>query len=266
MDPKKQTRTSTLLSVLLCIFFLSMSAGCPHNKSSPQSRQLSYAITNSYPHDPGAYTQGLEWDNGTVYESTGRYGFSSLRKVDYKTGTVEVQIDYSKEIFAESVTVLDDRIYQLSWENHLIFIYDKHDLSLLKTQKYKREGWGITNDGEQLIASDGTAMLYFLDPLTLAENKRITVMDNFQPVRNINDLEYVEGRVFANIYQSDSVAIINPENGVVDAWLDFSRLRALVNSETKVKELNGIMYDEVHERLYVTGKHWPKLFEIKVGH
>ena len=263
MEQKTQTPLTTLFNAIICVFLLGSPAGCLH-KANDYPGQLSYEVINSYPHDPSAFTQGLEWDHGAVFEGTGLNGSSSLRRVDYKTGTVELQIDYEKDIFAESVTVMGDRIYQLSWQNKIVFVYSKDDFSLLQTHEYSREGWGLTNDGSQLIASDGSAMLYFLDPQTLVERRRITVQDNSQPVRNLNDLEYVKGRVFANIYKSDKIAIINPDTGVVESWLDLSDLRTLLVADNRALELNGIMYDEETDRLFVTGKFWPKLFELSL--
>ncbi len=198
-------------------------------------------------------------------KGTGLNGSSSLRRVDYKTGKVALQVDYPEDIFAESVTVFGDTIYQLSWQNNIVFVYRKDDFSLLQSHEYSREGWGLTNDGSQLIASDGSATLYFLDPQTLAERRRVTVKDALQPVRNLNDLEYVKGKVFANVYKSDKVAIINPENGVVENWLDLSELRTRMAAEHNGLELNGIMYDEEADRLFVTGKFWPNLFELRVA-
>ena len=156
MEQEKQTPLNILFYAIICVFLLGTPGGCLQTANGYPGK-LSYEVINSYPHDPAAFTQGLEWDKGTVYEATGLNGSSSLRRVDYKTGKVELQIDYSKDIFAESVTVLGDRIYQLSWQNNIVFVYRKDDFSLLQTHEYNREGWGITNDGSQLIASDGSA-------------------------------------------------------------------------------------------------------------
>ena len=263
MGQEKQTPLTLLFYSIIGVFLLGMPGGCLHTANGYPGN-LAYEVINSYPHDPAAFTQGLEWDRGTVYEGTGLNGYSSLRRVDYKTGKTALQIDYPNDIFAESVTVLGDRIYQLSWQNNIVFVYRKDDFSLLQTHEYNREGWGLTNDGSQLIASDGSANLYFLDPRTLVEKRRVTVEDNDQPVRNLNDLEYVNGKVFANIYKADRIAIINPENGVVENWLDLSGLRTRMAAEHNGLELNGIMYDEEADRLFVTGKFWPKLFELRV--
>ena len=261
MEQEKQTPLTILFYAIISVFLLGIPVGCLHTANGFPGN-LSYEVINSYPHDPAAFTQGLEWDRGRVYEGTGLNGSSSLRRVDYKTGTVELQIDYPEDIFAESVTVLGDRMYQLSWQNNIVFVYRKDDFSLLQTHEYNREGWGLTNDGNQLIASDGSALLYFLDPRRLSREDGSPSGTMHQPVRNLNDLEYVNGKVFANIYQSDRIAIINPETGVVESWLDLSGLRTLLDSGNSALELNGIMYNEETDRLFVTGKFWPKLFEL----
>jgi len=184
--------------------------------------------------------------------------------VNYKTGEIEKRIDYSNNIFAESITVFQDKIYQLTWQNNTTYIYDKNDFSLLKVFDYDREGWGITNDERHLIVSDGSATLFFLDPDTLGELYQIVVRDNNGAVPNLNDLAYVNGKVFANVFESDRIAIINPENGGVEHWLDLSGLRKRMGSENEAEVLNGIMYDSVNDRLFATGKYWSKLFEIKL--
>ncbi len=235
-------------------------------KSETEPKQLSYNVVNIFPHDPSAFTQGLVWDDGTVYEGTGIYGASSLRLVNYKTGKIEKSINYPLDIFAEGVTVFQDKIYQLTWQNNMVFVYDKYDFSLLRTHNYHREGWGLTHDDHHLIASDGSAMLYFLDPETLIEKKQITVRDNQGPVINLNELEYIKGKVFANILGSDRIAVINPESGIVESWIDLSGLRKLMTEQHDARDLNGIMYDAENDRLFVTGKLWPKLFEISLNH
>jgi len=261
----KRPKKIAQITSIICLFFLIILSGCTSTHSSDiTANQLSYVITNSYPHDPSAFTQGLEWDNGTTYEGTGLYGASSLRQVDYKTGEVKKKINYPKNIFAESITVFQDRIYQLTWKNMKVFVYGKPDLNLLQTLDYYREGWGITSDENYLIVSDGSATLFFLNPDTLAEIKQVLVHDNDIPVSNLNDLTYVKGNVFANVFQSDRVAIINLENGEVERWLDFSGLRKLLDIEKDAQVLNGIMYDSENNRILVTGKNWSKLFEIKL--
>ncbi|MCI5207902.1 MAG: glutaminyl-peptide cyclotransferase [Candidatus Electrothrix sp. ATG2] len=232
----------------------------------PQPQQFTYTLIRAYPHDPKAFTQGLAWDAGKMYEGLGLYGRSSLRRVDLKTGLVSRQRSYTPRYFAEGITVLGDRIYQLTWKSRRIFLFDKDSFSLIRSWPYPREGWGLTHNGEELIASDGTAQLYFLDPETLKEKRRITVRDDQGPVALLNELEYVQGAIYANVWKTDRIAIICPQDGIVSGWLDLSGLSAQVQSLWKGKTdvLNGIMYDSVNDRLFVTGKLWPALFEIKL--
>ncbi len=251
-----------LIIVLLCLPGQTVTGG--ELPSQPGLKWFSYEIVNQYPHDSHAFTQGLVWDKGTVYEGTGRYGHSSLRRVDLVTGRVEQQRDYPKAIFAEGITVFGNTIYQLSWKNKKVFQYDKNDFSLLKTWPFPGQGWGITHNGKQLIVSDGSATLYFLDPETLAEQHRVTVRDRGRMITRLNELEYIRGAIYANIWYSNWIAIINPENGVVTGWLDLNPLAARFQSDKSVDVLNGIMYDPLADRLFVTGKLWPALFEIKM--
>ncbi|RWX47393.1 Glutamine cyclotransferase [Candidatus Electrothrix aarhusensis] len=232
----------------------------------PRPKQYTYTLIREYPHDSKAFTQGLAWDEGRMYEGTGLYGRSSLRSVDLKTGLVNQQQNYTRQYFAEGITVFQGLIYQLTWKSRRIFLFDKDKFSVIKSRPYPREGWGITHNGNELIVSDGTASLYFLDPETLEEKRRILVRDDQGEVARLNELEYVRGSIYANVWQTDRIAIIHPEDGVVSGWLDLSELSARVQSIWKGKTdvLNGIMYDPVNDRLFVTGKLWPSLFEIKV--
>ena len=234
------------------------------NSQISKPKQLTYSIVQEFPHDPEAFTQGLAWDKGNVYEATGLYGQSSLRRVELHTGKVELKHDYDRQIFAEGITIFEDKIYQLTWKNKRIFQYDKNDFSLIRSYEFPYQGWGITHDNEQLIVSDGTAKLYFLDPNTLSEKGRIFVHDDQGQVSRLNELEYVDGKIYANIWKTDRIAIISPKDGVVTSYLDLSGLSTYMKSENKPDVLNGIMYDSVDDRLFVTGKLWPSLFEIKV--
>ncbi|MCI5131138.1 MAG: glutaminyl-peptide cyclotransferase [Candidatus Electrothrix sp. EH2] len=250
--------------IFLFLFFGTSALSVPAQILKPL--EFSCTVVREYPHDPKAFTQGLAWDKGKVYEGTGRYGHSSLRSVDLKTGLVNRQRDYTDRFFAEGVTVFQDRIYQLTWKNKKVFLFEKENFSVLGSWPYPREGWGITHDGNELIASDGTAQLYFLDPKTLEEKRRITVRDDQGPVTQLNELEYVRGAIYANVWKTDQIAIIRPQDGAVSGWLDLSGLSAKVRSIWKAKTdvLNGIMYDPADDRLFVTGKLWPSLFEIRV--
>ena len=257
------TETGGVLRPFILIFFLFWLPGCS-NAPVIKPKQFSYVIVHSYPHDPMAFTQGLAWDQGIVYEGTGKRGRSSLRRVDLQTGRVEQEIDYEKDIFAEGITVFHNKIYQLTWKNKTVFVYDKHDFAIIKSWRFPREGWGITHDNRNLIVSDGTSTLYFLDPETLSERRRIAVHDNSGRVKYLNELEYVKGSVYANVWKSNRIAIINPDNGVVEGWVDLSRLREQLICDKPPNVLNGIMYDPEGNRLFVTGKLWPTLFEIRL--
>jgi glutamine cyclotransferase len=220
-----------------------------------------YRVVNRYPHDRQAYTQGLVFEDGVLYEGTGRYGESSLRKVDLATGNVLKLQELPSQYFGEGVTVLDDSIIQLTWQSRRGFVYEQSSFALLRDFTYATEGWGITHDGENLIMSDGTATLYFLDPETFQVIGNINVTDGDLPVHYLNELEYINGRVYANVWTTDTIAIINPGDGRISGWIDLSGLLPAEDT-THVDVLNGIAYDPVHDRLFVTGKLWPYLFEI----
>ncbi len=227
-----------------------------------------YRIVNIFPHDPNAFTQGLVWDNGAVFEGTGlnrNYGgISTLRRVDLETGQVLQSISLADEYFGEGIVVWEDTIIQLTWRNNTGFVYDKTSFALLQEFSYPTEGWGITHDGAKLIMSDGTDTLYFWDPETLAEIGRVTVYDDQGPVVRLNELEFINGEVWANVWQTDRVARIDPQNGRVTGWVDLSGLLDNVALPRPPDVLNGIMYDEENGRLFVTGKYWPALFEIQL--
>jgi glutamine cyclotransferase len=184
--------------------------------------------------------------------------------VDLTTGRVEHIHAHKKEIFAEGIAVIEDKIFQLTWKNNLIFEFNKDDFSLHTVWPFPRDGWGVTYDGKHLIISDGSASLYFLNPTTMEEQRVIEVHDQNGPVRQLNELEYVKDRVYANIYQQDRIAIINPEDGFVCSYVDLSALSSQVRNKKKAGVLNGIMYDAAHDKLFVTGKLWPSLFEIRL--
>lgn len=222
-----------------------------------------YEVVNTYPHDQSAFTEGLVFENGVLYEGTGLYGQSTLRKVDLETGNILQMRELPAQYFGEGVTIYGDNIIQLTWQSHLGFVYDKDNFALLREFNYQTEGWGITNDGEHLIMSDGTSTLYLLNPETFENIERIEVHDNEGPVTMLNELEYINGSIYANIWLTDRIAIISPHTGRVTGWID---LEGLLNREEYggAGELNGIAYDVDNDRLFVTGKLWPKLFEIKL--
>jgi len=224
-----------------------------------------YEVVNTYPHDPGAFTQGLVFLDGVLWESTGLSGQSSLRKVDLKTGGVLKKIDVPAEYFAEGLAVLGGHAYQLTWQSHKGFVYDRDSFKLEKEFAYEGEGWGLTTDGQQLILSDGTDQIRFLDPATFAVTQTIAVRFQGRPVTQLNELEYVKGEIFANIWQSDDVVRIDPASGRVTGVIDFTGLLpAPDRSGSPDDVLNGIAYDSATDRLFVTGKRWPKLFEVRL--
>ncbi|MFQ5944197.1 MAG: glutaminyl-peptide cyclotransferase [Anaerolineales bacterium] len=223
--------------------------------------RYTFRIVSSYPHDPGAYTQGLVYEEGFLYESTGLRGESTLRRVDLISGEVAQSLSLDPELFGEGIALLDDRIIQLTLTSGIGFVYDQQSFSKLDEFNYTPEGWGLTHDGQQLIMSDGSAELRFLDPESFQETSRVTVTDGDQPVQWLNELEYVEGEIYANVWQSDLIARISPDTGEVLGWINLARLRG---DEPRAGILNGIAYDSERQRLFVTGKNWPELFEIEL--
>lgn len=218
-------------------------------------------VVARYPHDPNAFTQGLIFRDGYLYESTGRRGQSSLRKVDVSTGRVEQFRPLAPEYFGEGLTEFDGRLIQITWESGVGFVYDLSDFSVLERFRYEGEGWGLTHDGDQLIMSDGTSTLRFLDPNDFSLVRQVDVTFEGMPVGNLNELEYIDGLVWANIWLEEVVARIDPASGEVRGWIDLSALypAALRDSDAVV---NGIAYDEANDRIIVTGKLWPAVFEI----
>jgi glutamine cyclotransferase len=233
------------------------------NPQANSTHQYTYNVVHVYPHDSNAFTQGLVFENGTLYEGTGLYGQSTLRRVQLETGNVLQVHSLSSEYFGEGITIFDDKIIQLTWQSRKGFIYDKHTFSLLQEFNYTTEGWGITHDGSQLIMSDGTATLHFLDPETYQQTRQIEVQDNGRPVTRLNELEYIQGDIYANIWLEKKIAIINPQTGQVKAWIDLSGIYNQPVSDSD-NVLNGIAYDAIEDRLFVTGKRWSQLFEIKL--
>ena len=230
----------------------------------PQPPTATYQVLNTYPHDPEAFTQGLVYEDGVLYEGTGLNGRSSLRKVVLETGAVVQIHEIDDDYFGEGITIFGDTIYQLTWQSQIGFIYEKASFAQVGEFYYPTEGWGLTHDGARLIMSDGTATIHFLDPQTLQETSTIMVTDNNGPVTRLNELEYVDGQIYANIWQTDRIARISPQTGQVLGWIDLSGLLSAEDRQQRVDVLNGIAYDAAGKRLFVTGKLWPKLFEIRI--
>ena len=228
-------------------------------------KQYSYRIVQVYPHDTKAYTQGLLFDDGFLYESTGLEGKSTLRKVNLRTGEAVRLINLPDEMFGEGLALVDDKLIQLTWKNQVAFVYQKSDFKLLERISYNiREGWGLTYDGEHLLMTDGSENLYFLDKNTLAEIRRIEVCDHRGAVRQLNELEYINGELWANVYYSDDILRIDPKTGIVTGRINMSGLLQRNDIKPDTNVLNGIAYDSETGKIYVTGKNWPKLFEVQI--
>jgi glutaminyl-peptide cyclotransferase len=236
----------------------------PDAQSTAAAPTWVYQVVRSYPHDRGAFTQGLIFRNGAFYEGTGLNGRSGLRKVQLETGEVLQMKPLGQEYFGEGITDWKGSILQITWQSEVGFVYDMNTFEQTRTWTYKGEGWGLTHDDTHIIMSDGSSSLRFIDPATLKETSRITVRDGGNPVERLNELEYVKGEVFANVWQTDRIARISPKDGKVTGWIDLTGLLSLAERGTPDAVLNGIAYDSAGDRLFVTGKLWPRVFEIKL--
>ncbi|MBT9331055.1 glutaminyl-peptide cyclotransferase [Paracidobacterium acidisoli] len=223
-----------------------------------------FRVVHSWPHDPQAFTQGLVFTGGQLYESTGLNGRSSLRMDDLTTGRVLQHLDLPAQYFGEGLTEWGSTLIQLTWKAHLAFVYDRFSFRLLKTLHYSGEGWGLTQDGRHLILSDGTAVLRFLNPDTFAVVRRLSVTDHGKPVTQLNELEYVHGEIYANVWYTNKIVRISPQTGKVLGWIDLTGIIPASELHDPGAVLNGIAWDAQHDRLFITGKLWPKLFEIQV--
>ncbi len=221
-------------------------------------------VVNQFVHDVGAFTQGLVWDEGWLIESTGRYGESTLRRVNLYSGKVEEIVDLDARFFGEGCAVVDDQVIVLTWREQSALVYDKHSFELLQSYSYDGEGWGLAYDGANLIMSDGTSTLYFRDPNTFDLLHTITVKDNGQPVVRLNELEWIEGELWANVWMNERIARIDPNDGQVIGWVDASGLLSPEEVTTRTDVLNGVAYDAMNGRIFITGKNWPKVFEIEM--
>ncbi len=225
--------------------------------------QWGYQVVNTYPHDREAFTQGLQYKDGFLYEGTGLNGRSSLRKVKLETGVVLQKLSLPGQYFGEGISIIGDRIVQLTWQSEVGFVWGLKDFKLQRQFSYKGEGWGLTTDGKNLYFSDGTDEIRVLDGNTLTETRRIRVRENGRPVRDLNELEWVEGKILANVWQTDRIVKVNPLDGRVTGSVDLSGLLS-AGERAGTDVMNGIAYDAVGKRLFVTGKLWPKVFEIKL--
>lgn len=244
-----------IISICVCVL-------CSILSCSAKVERYKIEVVNAYPHDTGSYTQGLFWHDGSLYESTGLNGKSTFRKVDLQSGKALTKLPFNKKYFVEGSVMLGDKLYILTWTNKVIFIYEADTLEYRSTYSYPREGWGLTTDGKSLISSDGSSRIYFLTP-ELKFERSINVTLNGRAVRYLNELEWIDGRIWANVYTTDTIVIINPDTGVVEATVDCEGLlpERLRTSDTDV--LNGIAVDS-EGRIFLTGKNWPELYEVKL--
>ena len=245
------------LGLILCFWF---------NTAFAQDSVIEYGyrIINTYPHDIGAFTQGLIFHDGYLFEGTGKRGKSSLSKINLEDSTVLMSKNLSSRYFGEGIEVVGDRIYQLTWQSHIVFVWNKNNLEPIDTHYNSTEGWGLAFNGTELILSDGSSSLYFLDPESFSRTKTITVTLRGNPLANLNELEYINGEIWANIWQTDFIARINPETGIVVSLVDLTGLSNETELGSREAVLNGIAWDERSERLFVTGKHWSNLFQIEL--
>lgn len=262
--------------LLLCILLISACSGKgPANKPKTNTppaavQSAGYEVVNTFRHDPQAFTQGLVFQDGFLYESTGQYGESTLRKVELATGKVLKTYSVPEDFFAEGMTILGEKIYQLTWQEKTAFVYDMN-FKLLKELKYAGEGWGLTNDGTNLIMSDGTHVIRFVNPETFETERTVTVRDeSAKPLVRLNELEFVKGEIWANIWHSEAsgkpnhIARIDPKDGKLLGWINLDGISPEDVKRDPENTLNGIAYDPVGDRIFVTGKQWAKLFEIKL--
>lgn len=244
-----------IISICICVL-------CSILSCSAKVERYKIEVVKAYPHDTGSYTQGLFWHDGSLYESTGLNGKSTFRKVDLQSGQALTKLPFNKKYFVEGSVILGDKLYILTWTNKVVFIYDANTLEYLSTYSYPREGWGLTTDGKSLISSDGSSRIYFLTP-ELKFERSINVTLNGRAVRYLNELEWIDGRIWANVYTTDTIVIINPDTGIVEATVDCEGLlpERLRTYDTDV--LNGIAVDS-EGRIFLTGKNWPELYEVKL--
>ena len=267
-------KTSTFggFLAILCIM-LSLSCACRGRGKQAQGadkdgqisvKAYGYTVKNVYPHDPTAFTQGLYWHDGYLWESTGLEGQSQMRKVELETGRVVKSADLGHEYFGEGAAYLGGKIYQITWQNGAAFVYDPETLERTGQFKYPGDGWGLTTDGEVLYMSDSSAKIFIIDPAYFSRKKSFVVKIGRSNKREINEMEWIEGRIWANIYLTDSIVIIDPATGNVEGVVDLSGILPAEDWTATTDVLNGIAYDPENKRIFVTGKNWPKLFEIEI--
>jgi glutaminyl-peptide cyclotransferase len=256
-------KIAALAFVTLTVIVAMTSPTSTQRASRSRAPVAGYRVVHVFPHDSEAFTQGLVYRDGLFYEGTGLNGRSTIRKVKIETGQVMQLQKLDSQYFGEGIAILNDTLFQLTWQSGIAFLYDRMTFTHTGTFSYTGEGWGLTHDGRRLIMSDGTATLRFIDPASHKEISRLAVRDGGKPVLNLNELEYIKGEVFANVWQTDRIARISPKTGEVTGWID---LKGLLPASEQAPDavLNGIAYDAAGDRLFVTGKLWPKVFEIRI--
>ncbi|MGH7502170.1 MAG: glutaminyl-peptide cyclotransferase [Longimicrobiales bacterium] len=254
-----------MLSIAATLLALAAISACQDTTTGDaRADSARFEIVRQYPHDPAAYTQGLVYENGGFLESTGVRGQSTLRRVVLETGEVLVRLEMPEDRFTEGLAVLGDRVYQLTWTAGIGYIYDRETLALVDSFEYSGEGWGLTTDGTSLVMSDGSANLKYIDPATFTVTKTVSVRSAGSPLSAINELEWVRGEIWANVYQSSWIVRIDPATGEVVRWLDAASLVPAEKRGNADEVLNGIAYDSAGDRLFLTGKRWPVLYEVRV--
>ena len=255
------------ITILIAFATLISCGGTRKNSNSAQNAEptfYTYEVVAEYPHSRTSYTQGLQFIDNELWEGTGEYGNSRILRTELATGKILESKAISKEEFGEGITILGDKIYQLTWLNGKLHIYDRKTLKHLATHSYKGEGWGLTSDGKKLYMSDGTHTIRVINPETMVQESRFGVTLQGQSLSNLNELEWIDGKIWANVYTTNYIVIINPENGIVEGVINLSGILPESEYDRKTDVLNGIAYDSTTKRIFVTGKNWSKLFEIKI--
>jgi glutaminyl-peptide cyclotransferase len=264
--PLRQMAACAGIAAFLVIpqFGPTQSTSSAQSASSSRVREYTFELVQKFPHDPKAFTQGFVYDNGFFYEGTGIEGQSSLRQERIETGEILRKIDLDPQYFGEGIAIIGDKVYQLTWKSHIAFVYNLSDFSFVRSFSYSGEGWGLAGNGNELYLSDGSADIRVVDPATFSEKRRIHVRDGAMAVDQLNELECVEGEIFANVWHSNRIARISPQTGEVIGWIDLAGLMNPAYRLAPEAVLNGIAYDRQHKRLFVTGKLWAAVFEIKI--
>lgn len=259
-----RTTIQLLLTALLLVACGGNAAQSTHTPQASEPVEYTYTVKAVYPHLTTSYTQGLQYADGVLWEGTGQYGQSVLQQLDLQTGTPRVLARLPREEFGEGITLLGDEIFQLTWQSNKAYVYDAATGKILREHRYPGEGWGLTTDGQKLYMSDGSANIYTLDPQTFKREKRVTVTYNGESVPLLNELEWIDGKIWANVYTTDRIVMIDPATGIVEGVLDLTGLLPQADLRPETDVLNGIAYDAATNRIFVTGKNWDKLFEIAI--